>query len=473
MQRLRESLTLALLLLLPFHAFIVTVGTKLVLGQHKSPPLLLSAWKELVLVLLLVLILAELCIKAHRLRNWRSIFTVDRIDVCIVVFTVLAVIVSAWQQIALKQFLFGVKYSVWPLVIFFFARRVSWSIKGRSQFLLIMLGVIVAGLGGLFLLLPAQVLEWLGYSETHSLYLAHKTTSAFQMVGGTNIRRLQSVLSGPNQAGIWLLIPFSFLWAFLLHVLMSPKKVLKNNWLLIAAIGLVLMAIFMSFSRSAWLGALVVMAYTAWQYRTNTIVRPYVRVISLLALALLVGVSILFSEVLFRTISNSGHIQKPIQAIATILQHPFGLGLGAAGPASHVVSDSCTEVAVGSDIRWSDPYPELCIFADGAQIKPTNRQCRCATITENWYLQVGVELGMLGMLLFLYLIYCIAKVVRGSSQAVFYACISTATAALFLHAWEDSAVVYTLMLLLAFNLPSYGFTSNVQSTVHSSTKSVD
>lgn len=473
MQKLRESLVILLLVLLPFHAFIVTVGTKLLLGQHKTPPVLLSAWKEVVLVLLLAFIVVELCVHAYQSRSWRKIVQLDRIDACFIIFTFCAVCISVWQQISLKQFVFGFKYSVWPLLIFFLARRVPWSIKGRSQFLLIMLGVVVAGIGGLFLLLPAQALEWLGYSETHSLYLAHKTTSAFQLVGGTNIRRLQSVLSGPNQAGIWLLIPFSFLWAFSLHVLASPKKVLKHNSILIASILLVGSAIFMSFSRSAWFGVVCIIAYTAWQYRNNTILRPYIRAAGLLVLVIAVGTSILFSEVLFRKISNSGHIQKPIEAIHTIVQNPLGLGLGAAGPASHAVSDSCTEVAAGSSLSWSEPYPELCIFADGTQIKPTDRQCNCAIITENWYLQVGVEAGVLGMITFLYLLYCIFKAIRTHSQAVFYACISTATAALFLHAWEDSAVVYTLMLLLAFYLPNVLSNTHVQSTVHSTTKSVD
>ena len=58
--RLRESLTLALIGLLPFHAFFVTVLTKMIAGSNHAPLPALAAWKELLLALILLLALVEI-----------------------------------------------------------------------------------------------------------------------------------------------------------------------------------------------------------------------------------------------------------------------------------------------------------------------------------------------------------------------------------------------------------------------------
>ena len=83
-------------------------------------------------------------------------------------------------------------------------------------------------------------------------------------------------------------------------------------------------------------------------------------------------------------------------------------------------------------------------------------------LPENWYLQIGVELGILGFILYVLLIVLLLKRLAvsgerlaGSPAASHYALIAflvflgVSIGALFLHAWEDTAVAYTLWILIA------------------------
>ena len=60
MQRLRESLTILLLGLLPFHAFLVTTGTNVIAGSGNAPLTMLALWKEALLGVILVLATLEI-----------------------------------------------------------------------------------------------------------------------------------------------------------------------------------------------------------------------------------------------------------------------------------------------------------------------------------------------------------------------------------------------------------------------------
>ena len=91
------------------------------------------------------------------------------------------------------------------------------------------------------------------------------------------------------------------------------------------------------------------------------------------------------------------------------------------------------------------------------QFQPVDRSCNCPHITENWFLQIAVETGVLGGLLFLALCLISLLGLRSSTkilpQSVFLMIIGISIAALFLHAWEDSAIAYTVWILLGMALP--------------------
>jgi hypothetical protein len=144
-------------------------------------------------------------------------------------------------------------------------------------------------------------------------------------------------------------------------------------------------------------------------------------------------------------------------AMENIVRHPLGLGLGSAGPASNRTSDACVFLSADGDASWAEGHPELCVFLGETQVLPLDRVCTCPFLTENWYLQIGVEMGIAGFLLFFLLIICILLQLARKKNVLlhystFFAFLGVSIAALFLHAWEDSAVAYTLWILTAASL---------------------
>ncbi len=434
LQRLRERLALVLLCLLPFHALLVTVGTKLLLGPGHAPMPLLAGWKEALLAVILLIAVVEFLRK--------PLFTIDLIDGLIITLLVIALLLPK------TNFLFGFKYDFVPLIAFITLRRVEWSQKFLSQVqtVLLWVGCIVAAYGVITLALPDAFFRMLGYSDAHSLYLPNGPLAAFQQISGTGIRRIQSVMSGPNQFGIWLLIPLSIAVSRLL----GHKRIMNYELrITLTTIFILLTALLLTFSRSAWIAAFVIVIFVLFRMYSRKFTPALFAgsgVVILLAL-LLAWIS---PSIFVRSISLAGHIERPLQAMQMIREHPFGLGLGSAGPASNRVHEPCVFLEPGDDPSWAESNPALCVFVGKTQVQPA-QPCDCPLIPENWYLQIGVELGILGFILYGMLIAMVLWRLK-KTDAVFLAFLGISIAGLFLHAWEDAAVAYTGWVLVATHL---------------------
>lgn len=443
MHLLRERLTLVLLVLLPLHAFLVTVLTKLVAGPAHAPLPALAFWKEGLITLIIALAFAE-WIKAKGYRKP----AVDLLDWFILGFAVLSLAVTALNGAPSKAaFLLGVKYDLFPLCMFLILRRVPWSdqFKTMAMAALLLMGGLVSLYGIVSFFLPIGFFTVLGYADLHSLFLPDGPLAPFQQIGGTALHRVQSTMSGPNQLGIWLLIPLS-IGALAVYCRKSAFNIVMFL--------LPLAALLLTFSRAAWIGAAVMLATLAIlcapQHRRRRIaLQGAGAIVALSALAIT-----LFPSVLLRAQSTAGHLERPIAGIRAMLAHPLGQGLGTAGPATNRVSDACVELEGGSDASWAGSHPNLCVFVGGAKVQPLDRDCRCPFVTENWYVQVGVETGVIGFALFIILMVALLRALRrnGDSLAPFVALLGISICALFLHAFEDSAVAYTAFFLAAFFL---------------------
>ena len=495
LQIFRERLTLILIALLPFHAFLVTVLTKWIEGPGHAPMGEIAIWKEGLLGLILLMAAVEV------LRNgkWKmengKFWKVDAIDILIILLIVIGFVVSIFNsQFSILNFAYGAKYDFIPLIAFLVLRRVDWTDRFKSQAasLLLWVGGIVAAYGILTFFLPAGFFHWLGYSDLHSLYVADGPLAAYQQIGGTSLRRIQSVMSGPNQLGVWLLLPLS------LGLVKGMSERKKVYWF----IGLLacLTALFLTFSRSAWIAATVIGLVFLWHAvpKQQLYSKKSLYLVSCLLL-FLVAAAALFPQTILRVSSSRGHIEKPLEAIQTMVRHPLGLGLGSAGPASNRTSDTCVMLQEGDDPSWAADRPDLCVFVGDVQVQP-EAPCNCPFLPENWYLQMGVEMGFIGMLMFIALVVMILKRLGGDEAGnqetrrpgdrgtgllfsdrswflgflvfwnpfsslktknfVFLSFLGVSIAALFLHAWEDSAAAYTLWILVAAVLRS-GMRSSV------------
>jgi len=488
LQRTREWLAFVLLLLLPFHALLVTVGTKLLAGPDRAPLPALALWKEGLLAMIVLLALLEIFT-----RDWtdgrKSPWTFDTLDWLIIAGLVLASLVSMdpatvagggglqgifrLQTAENKRFLLGLKYDFLPLVVFFFLRRVPWSESffRRALLSLAVVGVLAAGYGIVTSVLPLSFFTSLGYSAAHSLYNPRGALAAFQQVEGLDVRRIQSVMSGPNQLGLWLLLPLTIvLWMMVraMRAHLRGERPLQASslllWLFSSAT--ILAALMLTVSRAAWVAACAVVTVFLLLALRRAESQVRFRVLLLVLLLSFVGGSVVVGalavrlkpDLVVRAQSFQGHIEKPLQALSRIRQHPLGMGLGAAGPASNALSDVCVFLPLGADYSWADGRTDLCVFVGGTRRLPAGKACECPLLTENWYLQWGVELGVLGLLLSLALALFVLRhlfsfPLTGFQMPVLLAFLGVSVAGLFLHAFEDSAVAYSLWLLLAASLP--------------------
>ncbi len=434
MRMLRETLALILLALLPFHALGVTVLTRIAAGPNHAPLGALALWKEALLALVLLLALVEIV----RSGDLKKALKADRFDACVLVLAAALAVASLVAGTPLAQIAYGIRYDLVPLAAFVILRRVPWSDGFLRRLPFVLGGAVLAAVsyGLLTLALPASFFTALGYSDLHSLYVPSGPVAPFQQIGGTALRRMQGAMSGPNQFGIWL--------AALLPVVLA----IGGRWRRFVA-PLVLLGIVLTFSRAAWIAAAAVLIASFWpQLRKLSVTAVTVLCVGILALS--VAVLAFFPSVILRIESSADHLRNPIEAVSIMLREPLGRGLGSAGPAHNRVSDACVFLEEGSDASWAAPHADLCVFVGDAQVQPVGKACSCPLLPENWYLQLGVEGGWLAMFAFMALVVLLIRRLWPTPPAM--ALVAVSIAALFLHAWEDAAVAYTVWILLAITL---------------------
>src|SRR3989338_10922363 len=134
----RESLVLFLIALLPFHALFVTVGTRLLAGSGQAPITELVVWKEVILVVVLVIAVVEI-LKKLKIKNEKC--RMDIFDGLVLGLVVLGLMIPS------SNFIYGFKYTLFPLGLFLILRRVSWSEEfvQRAWKVILVVGGMIAG----------------------------------------------------------------------------------------------------------------------------------------------------------------------------------------------------------------------------------------------------------------------------------------------------------------------------------------
>lgn len=411
-----------ILALLPVHAFVSTWG-----GTAIGPLLVWKAWKEILLVILLPAVIAYLVVRpdvavllARRWVNWLVV-------AYIAVHGVWAVASSASQEAVLAGLLFNLRF----LVMFLLAQAIvasghPWVHKLKQLVgpLLLTVTVVIATLAVVQVtLLPADFLSQFGYNKD--------TTIAPYILIDQNPDALRAfaTLRGPNDLGAYLLTPLA-----LAAVLVVADR---RNVLAGLALGLGLAALVATGSRSAWLGALCMGLVLLWLWVPKPQLIKIMRV-SLLPLLMALGLFLWLSTTVpalrlavFHSSPGEplleGSTQKHWEATATgvadALAHPWGQGVGTAGPAS---------------------------FYNHATPK----------IAENYFVQIGQEVGALGVLLFVaicgFVAFHLWQQRRELWPKVLLASFVGLTAInLLLHGWSDDPMAMTwwaLAGLYAFNV---------------------
>ncbi|MEI8143279.1 MAG: hypothetical protein WCG48_01525 [Candidatus Berkelbacteria bacterium] len=233
------------------------------------------------------------------------------------------------------------------------------------------------------------------------------------LVGSSNIQRSASFLLGANQLGSYLLPTF----------FLSISDIIENRSKKLPVLFSVVffLAIFFSFSRAALLGLLLSLFIFLYVRLGQKVRRILISFAVLLALVVtLIGLfpNNKLSQLVTHGESQIGHNQALTETLVELKARTahgwpiiVGGGIGTAGPIA---------------IKYGGLIP------------------------ESWYLQLVLELGILGFVLWLVVFGLISKNLIVSKQfGLFFGLLSLMITALFLHTFADNLVlVYTMFILI-------------------------
>lgn len=395
-----------ILVLLPFHAFFTTwLGSNF---QHLD---LFRIWKELLLVPL-AFVACWLLYKDKKTTAW-----LKKTGLLYLIIGYIALhILLGWLALAqhrvnasalIYALLSNLRFLVFFVVCLAVSARTKWLGAHWKQIVLIpAVIVIVFGLLQHFALQP-DFLRHFGYGP--------KTIPAYQAVDQKSAyARVQSSLRGPNPLGAYLVL----IMALLTMLIYTNDK--RRNWWILTGAGAAIV-LFFSYSRSALLGVGLAVFLVIWQLLDQPKLKRYLLIAA--ASALLIAAGGLFAfrhndrvqNTFFHTDEHSrssessnfdrlGHLKSGLHDIA---HDPWGRGPGTAGPAS---------------VR--NPYE--------------------TRIAENYYLQIGQEVGVLGMLIFIAINLLVAFALwrrgDGLSVTLFASLAGLTLVNMLSHAWGDDTL---------------------------------
>jgi hypothetical protein len=399
----------AILVLLPFHAFL-TVWLSSLVGHYT----LLRLWKEFLLVLIILgslyLLLRD---RVMRRCFWR-LWPVRLILVYGLLLVICAAAARVNDAVSAKAMWYGLlvdlRFLAFFLAVLVIASSSDW-LAVRWRKILFGPAVLVAAFAILqYLVLPTDFLRHFGYGDS--------TISPYETINkNVHNLRVASTLRGANNLGAYLVMPIC---ALAVGFLRSKRQRLDAA---VVGFGL-LMALAFSFSRSAWLGALLGVLSAGWVgIRSQKLKRK--AGLAMAGLAVLCGLITFslhnnqtFQNILLHndrtptkvTSSNEGHAAALKAASKDVIHQPLGAGVGTAGPQS--------------------------VY----NTKP-------ARISENYFLQIGQEAGILGMLLFIAICASAGWMLYGRraeplALALFVSLIGLTLVNLLSHAWTDDTVSY-------------------------------
>ena len=277
------------------------------------------------------------------------------------------------------------------------------------------LGVVLSILGLIqVLLLDANFLSQFGYNK-------ETTIAPYVLIDeNPNALRAFATMRGPNDYAAFLILPI------LISLLLGSLQ--KRRYIVLAIP--MIMALFVSGSRSAWIGLLVSSLAMGAVIFGRHVLKSRKVVLAGIA-GFLVGLGIVVAALTVPALrlaifhsspgdssltegSTDNHWNATWQGVQRVMANPLGHGVGYAGPASY--------------------YGES------------------AHISENYYVQIAEEVGIVGLLLFVAIIAVIFKRLydlRPDSLAVVILCagVGISVIAFWLHVWSDDPLSLTYFML--------------------------
>lgn len=367
--------------------------------------LIIKSWKEI--LILAAAVLTIVMVQQHH--AWKR-FTTDRLFQLIFAFAIVHFLsLFIWQGLApaFAGLAIDLRFVVYFALIYIL---LSLYPQYRAAFIKVfgVGAVVVIGFTILQLFLPPDSLKILGYSK--------QTIAPYTTIDqNPDFVRYQSTLRGPNPLGAYIVIVLAVVITWLVD------KHHRFSILKLAIVGLLgLIALYVTYSRGAYLGLLVATAVVLGVRYSHRVRMKHWIILGAIAIAIVGLLSALQSndfvsnvvlhedpEEMGQINSNDGHIDSLVAGTGRFITEPFGAGVGSTGSAS----------LLGSSPRG----------------------------VENQYLFVAHESGWLGLGLFVALFIIVLQRLwqkRADSLclAVLASGIGLAVVGVFLPVWTDDTV---------------------------------
>lgn len=349
----------------------------------------------------------------------------DKLVWLVLIFAVLNTLLAFLKPTDQDAEILGLVYNTRFLLFFLYAVLLAKLYDGqhiwrRASKIVLAVGTFVLFFGIVqYTVLPNNILTHVGYQR------ANGVLPAFFIDDKPDLERVMSTLRDPNSLGSYIIIIGSLALAIFIK---TRKPQLRKVAAWPAALSA--LCLWYTFSRSAWLGFLISVAVLAGLGFKKLIVSPRLRrklLIGASVVAFVLGIGLFAARntyfvqnVIFHA-DEATVLEDPNQlrirfwqeSVADVAQNPLGYGPGTAGLAS-----------IHNDKQGT-------------------------TLNENYYLQIAHELGVIGILIFLAILYLVGRRLYRIKDAnilalgLLAAFAGLAFTNFLVHIWANEAVAYT------------------------------
>lgn len=399
-----------LIFLLPFST-LITVW----LASQTGHLYIWSAWAEIVIAGIALGAIYRF-ITDKNVRTYASKDWLTWLIVAYVLLHFLFVAVSSQPFLALIGTAFNTRF----LILFASLRLLAHGFRDEDNHLqkwILYMGMVMGGLALVqVLLLPADFLTNFGY-DAFGLNTSG-IPPAYHAIGSSDLIRAQATMRGPNALGAYFILPLSIAGTLFMSKRLRQEKI---RYLLIGV--LLALGLMLTFSRSAWLAALVsagvILALDGVYKRKAWLIGTLIALVIILPIGLVSREMPAFKTLVLHETSGTAtnnstpeHFRATKEGLQDIIRHPLGEGPGSAGPVSALHKGQPSQIA------------------------------------ENYFVQIAQEVGILGLLLLLTIHGLVAQQLwrrrrQTSAQIALAAFLGLIVANLMLHIWADSAVAVT------------------------------
>lgn len=368
----------------------------------------------------------------------------DKILWLIGFYALLTLIMAAFKKTDGDAEALAIVYNLRFLLFFFYAMLLSLSFKADWMLHYAVRVVLGAGLAVLvfgiiqYLWLPNDALTHIGYSR------ANGVLPAFFIDNKPDLERAMSTLRDPNSFGSYILIIGALALTYYLRV---KNKDLKNA--LLGYLALCLLGLAFSYSRGAWVGAvftILAVGYLEFMRRGKRVDasanKLWIAAAAIAGVLLLGGVYAARDSYLVKNIVF--HADE-----STVLEDPNELRV-------RFVQESL-ESAVDNPIGYGPGTAGLASIRNNVQ---------GVVLNENYYLQILHEVGVLGVGLFLAILFIAAKrlyeMANGNTvaAALLASFVGLAVTNLLVHIWSNETIAYTWWGLAGLVIALWGNSNN-------------